>query len=207
MNARPPKTAMKQIEADKQSICVMQCLSLKSISFVHRPSRRSLYRDPGSLVQMDRGTFQSVRGLMTYADRSLLSFRTMILYNRSYIATTVKKAILSLNWDKNKKHPKRGTFIFHRTDINFKEFFNNLMCLILQGLSMVRCSPPGIFYDSHKLFCDSSRLYYDNHRLFISHTVGQLRIVYLRKICLSEICDQATDGVIPGVCAIYIYDF
>ena len=26
---------------------------------------------------MDLGTFQSVRGLMTYADRSLLSFRTI----------------------------------------------------------------------------------------------------------------------------------
>ena len=77
MNARPPKTAMKQIEADKQSICVMPCLSLKSISFVHRPSRRSLCRNPGSLIQMDCRASHSVRGLVAYADRSLLSFRTI----------------------------------------------------------------------------------------------------------------------------------
>ena len=46
--------------------------------FIRPPSsRRSLRRNPGPLVRMGRKTFQSVRGLMTYADRSLLSFRTI----------------------------------------------------------------------------------------------------------------------------------
>ena len=103
-------------KANQKSVCVTPS-DYFAAPCVHR-LRGGAIAEIRALSQSLRA-FQAARGLMTYADRSLFSFRTMILYNRSYIATTVKKTILSLNWDKNKKHPKRGTFIFHITDINF----------------------------------------------------------------------------------------